>query len=268
MSIRRTVRRTIQTGSSIYATVEEYNLGKATVRLIDNGARLTNLSTIGKAVSPGDMVIIDYSAGVNPIVRPSFEQQSSTTPPEAIDATSYTEDEEQDPIFLEDVGAAGLLNDQSYPIYKNTYAYLPFKYNNSTPTHDYDMAGYWETGGGWIDWDTYGGRDYIEVQKTGKYIIQTEWLCWHSHVTDWIEFSGHTKFRIYKNETIISEWIGRWGERSIYSSTRHSFIYDLEEGDKIYREYYQNLHRQTTTWSVTYDHRDWINLSLQYIPGT
>jgi hypothetical protein len=45
-------------------------MGKATVRLATNGARLTNCSILGAAVIAGEKVIVDYSAEGPPIVRP------------------------------------------------------------------------------------------------------------------------------------------------------------------------------------------------------
>ena len=72
MSIRRSVRKAMQTGTTMYARVEESNLGLATVRLGGLGARMTNLSTVGGQVQAGDTVIVDWSAGVDPIVRPLF----------------------------------------------------------------------------------------------------------------------------------------------------------------------------------------------------
>lgn len=67
--IKRQVRQAHQSGVFVYATVEELNLGLATVRLISTGARLTNLPVIGGEIVKGQRVIIDYASGTSPRVR-------------------------------------------------------------------------------------------------------------------------------------------------------------------------------------------------------
>lgn len=67
--LRPVVRRTKAFGAQLPAIVEEVNLGLATVRLAPNGARLTNLPTMGD-IAPGDNVIVDYATG-EPYVRPT-----------------------------------------------------------------------------------------------------------------------------------------------------------------------------------------------------
>lgn len=54
----------------MYATVEGVAMGKATVRLATNGARLTNCPILGAEVSIGERVVVDYSAEGQPVVRP------------------------------------------------------------------------------------------------------------------------------------------------------------------------------------------------------
>lgn len=70
MSLRRQVRQTHHSGSWAYAIVLEIGLGYATVALTNGGAQLSNLPVTGGAIAAGDRVIIDYSAGVIPTVRP------------------------------------------------------------------------------------------------------------------------------------------------------------------------------------------------------
>lgn len=70
MTLRRLVRNIHQKGSQVYAVVEEINLGFATVRIADRGARLTSLPVVGGTVTIGQRVIVDYSAGTPPVVRP------------------------------------------------------------------------------------------------------------------------------------------------------------------------------------------------------
>ena len=69
MSIKKLVRQSFYQGVYLYAVVESVSLGRATVRLANGGARLTNLTVIGKLPDIGDNVIIDYAAGVPPIAR-------------------------------------------------------------------------------------------------------------------------------------------------------------------------------------------------------
>jgi hypothetical protein len=45
-------------------------MGYASVRLVQNGARLTNLQILGRPIRAGDTVIVDYASGDNPVVRP------------------------------------------------------------------------------------------------------------------------------------------------------------------------------------------------------
>ena len=71
-NLRQPVRRAISSGTTVYATVESYANGMATVRINPYGSRLSNLSTIGGIVSVGDTVIVDYTHGVIPIVRPLY----------------------------------------------------------------------------------------------------------------------------------------------------------------------------------------------------
>ena len=66
----RPIRQTQKSGAYANAVVEEISLGYATVRLAKNGARLTRLPVLGGAVSEGENVIVDWSAGVPPLVRP------------------------------------------------------------------------------------------------------------------------------------------------------------------------------------------------------
>jgi len=68
--LRRPIRQTHKSGAYIKAVVEDVTLGYATVRLANNGARLTRLPILGGAVSVGENVIVDYSAGIPPLVRP------------------------------------------------------------------------------------------------------------------------------------------------------------------------------------------------------
>ncbi len=69
MSIKKLVRKSFYQGIYVYAIVEDTSLGRATVRLAENGSRLTNLTVVGALPEVGDKVIVDYSAGTPPIAR-------------------------------------------------------------------------------------------------------------------------------------------------------------------------------------------------------
>ena len=92
MSLRREFRQQLTKGAWTWATVESTALGKATVRLAKNGARLTNLPILGEGVSVGQRVVVDYSAEGTPIVRPWTILGS-----ELEDAVEEQEEKEQDP---------------------------------------------------------------------------------------------------------------------------------------------------------------------------
>lgn len=68
--LRRQVRRSVTTGAQVFASVEHTSLGMATVRLSENGARLTNLRVVGQPVKVGQRIIVDSSAEGTPVVRP------------------------------------------------------------------------------------------------------------------------------------------------------------------------------------------------------
>lgn len=71
MSIRRAIRQAHKSGAYVYAQVEDIQFGFATVRLGSaNGPRLTQLPVLGGAVTIGEQVIVDYSAGTPPVIRP------------------------------------------------------------------------------------------------------------------------------------------------------------------------------------------------------
>lgn len=72
MGLRRNIRQSIKRGTTITAEVIDYHLGLATVRLTKGGGVLSNLSTIGGVVERGDQVVVDYSAGIIPVVSPAF----------------------------------------------------------------------------------------------------------------------------------------------------------------------------------------------------
>jgi len=79
MRLRRSVRTSLSFGSQVIATVESYASGFASVRVAGTGSRLTNLPCTS-AVTPGDTVIVDYSAEGTPVVRPQQLAPDVITP--------------------------------------------------------------------------------------------------------------------------------------------------------------------------------------------
>lgn len=67
MRLRREIRKTIQRGSAVHATALSYNNGKANVLI--GGKILSNLPAMS-VITPGQQVMLDYSAGVKPSVYP------------------------------------------------------------------------------------------------------------------------------------------------------------------------------------------------------
>lgn len=67
----RTVRQTRQNSLTNICYVENVIHGLATVRVGNaSGRRITNLSVLGGAVTPGEMAVLDWATGSKPVVRP------------------------------------------------------------------------------------------------------------------------------------------------------------------------------------------------------
>lgn len=86
MTLRDNIREAYRAGKLVYATVEAINFGQATVVIINSGARLTNLTVMSGSVSVDDVVLIDYSAGTPPIVRPLKDEAPAFVPPDPQEA--------------------------------------------------------------------------------------------------------------------------------------------------------------------------------------
>lgn len=264
MSLRETVRNTIKSGSTMYATVESYSLGLATVRLHENGARLTNLSTIGGEVEIGQTVIVDYSAGVNPIVRPEFvtEETSNLEP-----LLEEVFEPREIPVDDEDFGCcawhegAGIAGNW---LYDGQPFIVPFGYNMPD---DGWYAGSWDSGG-WIDWTANPGRTYLLVPKTGKYLIHISWSDFWTNVNPGA-IKGYCKIRVLVNGSPILEWHGRDGEGLWYQQGLSAMMIDtLDQGDQVSMEWTINFdgNYNLEYWAAyEYDSR---TIKLQYIPGT
>lgn len=146
--LRRPVRQTQKSGVYLPATVEEVNLGYATVRLSTDGARLTNLPVMGGMVVPGEKVIVDYSGGTPPLVRPV------TTPYEdsALDLDTVSTGE----------GLEAIQSDVSFKVYATTERLVGTSY----------AAVQWDT----AEWQTEnffttGNPTVITIPFDGYYLI-------------------------------------------------------------------------------------------------
>lgn len=271
MSIRRSIRKAIQTGTTMYAVVEESNLGLATVRLGGAlGARMTNISTVGGVVSPGDAVVVDWSAGIDPIVRPLFV-------------------EEEEEIELGISVPETLIDDEDISTFQDTlYGYDEYQYlQQGVPKlwrngrFDYDQGYYQEY------WDSANivknssifGDEYMHVPRDGKYLMGFQWLeplqagmYEPGGAPAEAETQSHYRIRILKNDSIVmgigtGQWsVGYYGETSINISA----FEPLEVDDRISFEIYFTSKAVTNYWIDNWGFFDVEGRTrwLIYLPGT
>lgn len=295
MTLRQPVRQAISSGSTIYATVESYNLGLATVRLGSTGSRLTNLSTMGGEVSVGEKVIVDYSAGVIPVVRPMFTEPEEIEElpdyvlamPEAAGVAAVEGEETEDPPptwdgTYPDVGCfvhheMGYYLEDLYYGWQILYPYTPLiLYWGSNevgwPAPDvWDMhyAAEWTTPG-MVNMSSLLGSPYVTIPVTGKYILIAYWNDFISTLTS-SPWSGHYRIRMIKNDTEI---LGVMTGHSLMGydgapGMNLTKIASLEQGDIISLELYHTFDRpeyQLDMWG----HYDNITrcMMVQLIPYT
>lgn len=86
MNLREQIREAYRSGKLLNATVEAVILGQATVVLNDSGTRLTNLTVMSGNIEVGDKVLVDYSAGTPPTVRPLSDNLPPFIPPDIEEA--------------------------------------------------------------------------------------------------------------------------------------------------------------------------------------
>lgn len=156
MNLRRTVRRTIQQGNSVFATVEDVHNGLVTVRLVAGGARLTSLSFLGLEVTVGQRVIVDYSSGSPPVVRPIIGSENITRLPVRAETIAENSDVNLD-----------------------TSCYLDNFFPYMIPLSDGVsqivtwFRPYWDTNN--FHTNSGYGDQTIYIQKAGKYLIHCQW---------------------------------------------------------------------------------------------
>jgi hypothetical protein len=261
MSIRRTVRQAIKSGSSMYATVEAYRLGRATVRLQDSGARLTNLSTIGGEVEPGQRVIVDYSAGITPIVRPEF--LDAPTPELEPIAPDLPEEKE-----YEDIGCC-VWHQGSYTeelhIHQDEEFIVPIGWNKP----DYDEWGSPWFSGFEINLQGNPGDPYVLIPQAGKYLISISWNEWWANYFIGMFIKGHARARVLKNGGPIGEFYVRNGEGfAFHGGLAMAMIDQFNVGDKVSLELSQDITDDYPIDEYAYYWYDTRSMVLQYIPGS
>lgn len=197
MKLRRPVRQAIEQASAVYATVEDYQLGLATVRLGVAGARLTNLSTIGGIVEPGQRVVVDYTAGLRPTVRPEYFTVEEE--PELTEIETPSEKGQGIP----DIGGyycrtAYYDDPQAIVMVRGIPVVIPFGPENYD---DWMFGCYWRSGGMWVP--SGGFSERLQATVSGKYII-------YAQVNDWIYehwgiYTGFERMRILKQVAFTGE---------------------------------------------------------------
>jgi hypothetical protein len=151
--IQSIFRHTHQRGGRYYAIVEHVRLGKATVRLQANGARLSNLNVVGDYVSDGDLVVVDYG-GIKPVVKPAEAVVGEVS----LDLPTADALEIQRNWEGEDHGAAAY-NTGNQTVPHNTWT--PVVYNSTK----------WDTDNFW----TPGTPERLTAPNDGYYMVVFNW---------------------------------------------------------------------------------------------
>lgn len=246
-SLRQSLRKAVRRGNVVHAIVEDYYYGYATVRMTEGGARLSNLSTLAYPLTTGEEVIVDYRAGIAPIVRPIFEVEEEE---EEVEAILYATDLNEDDDLDEEVTVTGkrmgeIDHGLGYQLHvdagengpitgippESTYGQLVpgstdtfITFGRPSPWPDADLGNVVDP---WhIQWDTtqifpwwnFPGPDYIKVGIGGKYIIWA-WMAWWDLWWYGAEQShnpmdaAHFELKLWKNGNTIARNSARCGER-------------------------------------------------------
>jgi hypothetical protein len=256
----------------MYAMVEESNLGLATVRLGGTGSRMTNLSTVGGQVQAGDTVIVDWSAGVDPIVRPLFladeeEIQLGLSVPESpvddedISTFQDTYISTEDPTFITQ-GVPYLWRGGRFDHWEHVY-----------------YQEYWDSAN-IVNNSSIFGDEYMNVPRDGKYLIGM--VCYElfvhnrpgpdGYLVDNVESQCHYRIRIIKNNSIpIAVGTGQWSVGwSGGPGINIASLEPLEAGDQISFEIYFTSTAISSWWIDNYGFYPAESRSrwLIYVPGT
>jgi hypothetical protein len=180
---------------------------------------------VGGQVQVNDTVIVDYSAGVNPIVRPLFIEEEEEELPEGVSAPENMIEEEDISTF-QDTYFGGFFGGSYPPLFSGVPHVLEggtYDYENNSYYQEYfDSANICKNVAHFED-------GYMYIPRDGKYIVGMNWLepfNWN----DYQDGSGEpTNFeadcyhrcRILKNNSIVlgmatGQWgIGYYGETSV-----------------------------------------------------
>lgn len=286
MTLRRYFRKTIDSAAITYATVESVAGNKVTVRLVGTDGRMTNLTAVGDIpINEGDRVIVDYSAGITPVVRgiethlePGESAGYSGELPGGIGVESTDLDQEQTEeevpfVEAEDVGVKAVVEDQSYE--GDPYDPILHTYDPRTVNFGYNRSD-WKS----CEWDThnmYGplttfGPTEITIPKDGKYIVDARWDK-SIHDDTQYHYPGFSRLTVYLNGT--TEIAAGYGVRSGFQWTegcRAFRIVELQKGDKlsmtIWHTYPQDEY-QLEKWDTGLNSETpEVSLTIQLVPGS
>jgi hypothetical protein len=240
---RRLVRQAIQTGATLPAVIESYNVGGITVRLIGNGPRLTNLPAQESNYYIGQIVLVDYSMGDKPMVRPVASQE--TTDSLEVEEAPTIQPDDITGLWDEDISFLATPDNDSWLEPQHVDMNVPTIVRYYPVLWDYYYwPGEWDTGGH-LEWNNYMGTDQIVVQDNGKYLLQAEFneriKYWYHNPQDW---AGYCQVRILKNDSPIA--MGRNNtqmSRIDRFSTTTLRLCNLVKGDILKLEVLQTAHQ-------------------------
>lgn len=184
MTIRQTLKDFYTSGNIIYATVENYANGLATVKMSANGQRLTNLPATAP-LSSGQSVLVDYSSGIPPIVQPLIISEENISP------------------ILEEATETGVETFVENEVQGGFSVYC--EYDNVS------FTGTWKTLF-WTNslWDDDGvlNAQRVTIAKTGMYIVTAQVAANNFSVTGWASNTtmntARSQFQPNDNEYIIA----------------------------------------------------------------
>lgn len=272
-TLRRPVRNAIEQSTAVFAIVEDIHLGLATVRIGNNGARMTNLSVMGGTVTIGQRVIVDYSSGARPIVRPIFP-----VPPEEeatqLETSAPGNGPSEKPGTIYDIGGCFVFEFETWEPYdlvleRGKDFDLRFgAINKRWNTH----GNHWNSGisqSKIMPW----GDDHITIQRTGKYLITVvlNMQFWSAPPV-----GGHERVRIFaENQARGSRYLGEVRIRDYNGEDNragiNSIIFaNLYRQDSIYMKimYTHNVAEYAITQQTGTQSYNTHSLMLQMVPNT
>jgi hypothetical protein len=183
--LRRSIRQQQTSGGWIYATVEEFVDGFATVRLASKGARMTMLPVHTSSVEPGERVVVDYSAEGQPYVRPLTALPTEDVEPVA----------ESIPENPEDLGlvAARIGRGSAYPFQTWTILHQIGGTSIRKVGVPWNKL-YWESQEGLVQTNSNGDLEF-RAPEDGKYLVR--WCIGIVGHADAVTWDGNIVFNVY-----------------------------------------------------------------------